>query len=125
MADDTKTPGPIKTATIGGNRPPVEDNSTVSVTALARFSKDGNPHGELVDVGDTLDVTRSRAAELRANGLIEYASESDDKDIHGNDAERHGERAKQRANQGKIDERNKSTPLRNPAVKLANLDDSK
>lgn len=93
-----------------------DDQQTVSVKALGIFHKDGGLDGERVNPGDTFDCSRSRAAELRANGLVEYTNESDEKDIHGDDAERLSQRAKQRMEQGQIRDKDKGTPLKNPTV---------
>jgi hypothetical protein len=92
----------------------------VTVKALKTFHKHANMQGDMVHPGDEFETHRSRAAELRANGLIEYSSEADGHSVHGEqDAKRLDEKLKRQAELSKIPENSKTTPLRNPEVKLA------
>lgn len=127
MADEDRKANPITSNNMSTNAPPrdAKEDKKISVKALARFHEHADMKGKLLDVGDTFETHQSRAAELRANGLVEYTNESDGKDIHGNDHDRLNARAKDRAEQGKIDDRNKTTALRNPAVKLGDAGDNK
>lgn len=95
----------------------------VSVKALKSFHKDGDMKGEVVGPDSpAFDVPRWRAAQLRANFLIEYANDSDDKAIHGEaDAKRIADRVKAIAEQTKLPANSKTTPLRNPEMKLAEV----
>lgn len=99
----------------------------VSVKALKSFHKDGDMKGEVVGPDSpAFDVPRWRAAQLRSNFLIEYANDSDDKAIHGEvDAKRIAERVQAIAEQTKLPANSKTTPLRNPEVKLADVEKAK
>lgn len=99
----------------------------VSVKALKCFHKDGDMKGEVVGPDSpAFDVPRWRAAQLRANFLIEYSNDSDDKAIHGEaDAKRIADRVKAIAEQTKLPANSKTTPLRNPEVKLADVEKAK
>lgn len=55
-------------------------DNTVEVRAKGSFHGQGNFQGDLVHHGDTFVVDRGRAAELRANGLVEYTDESAEKE---------------------------------------------
>lgn len=94
----------------------------VRVRALRTFHKDGSMQGDLVSSGDVFDIARGRAAELRANGLIAYDSDADGKAIHGEvDAAKMDERIDREDQQRKIADRHKTSPLRNPELKLAEV----
>jgi hypothetical protein len=130
MTDETKPitsadlgSKPSQTVNVGGtveNKRDTSGDQTVSVKALKAFHKEGDMKGDMAKPGDEFDVPRHRAAQLRANGLIEYANEADDQDIHGKiDAGRIADKVKLQAEASKIPENSKTTPLRNPEVKLA------
>lgn len=100
-----------------------ENEQTIKVRALRSFHQDAHMQGEMLKPGTEFDCPRGRAAELRANGLIEYVSDGDAKTIHGEEgAKKIDERVKREQEQGKILERNLGTPLRNPELKLAEVD---
>jgi len=104
------------------NKRDTSGDQTVIVRALRVFHKDGDMKGEMSSPGDEFEVDRARAAQLRANGLIEYVNTDDDHAIHGQvDAGRIGERVAQQAAACKIPANSKGGPLRNPEVKLAEL----
>ena len=133
MADEVKpitssAPKPdvlVSTATMENKRDTSGDQ-VVTVRALKTFHKDGDLRGDMSAPGDEFEVDRSRAAQLRANGLIEYVSESDGHAIHGEvDAKRLDEKAAMQAKAGAIPANSKGTPLRNPEVKLADVKDGK
>lgn len=127
MADETKPilsgdPQPIRTVNVGGaeNKRDDSGDQKVSVIALKTFHKDADMKGDMCAPGDEFEVERHRAAQLRANGLIEYANEGDGHAIHGEiDSKRLDEKVKLQAEQAKIPENSKGTPLRNPEIKLA------
>lgn len=127
MTDETKPilsgdPQPTRAVTVGGmeNKRDASGDQTVSVRALKTFHKDGNMQGDMTTLGDEFEVDRHRAAQLRANGLIEYANESDGHAIHGEiDSKRLDEKVRLQVEQSKIPENSKGTPLRNPEIKLA------
>jgi hypothetical protein len=129
ITSDTLGHRPDQTVNVGGaeNKRDDSGDQTVSVKALKTFHKDGNMRGDVVGPDSpAFDVDRQRAAQLRANGLIEYANESDDHAIHGEvDAKRIGEKVKQQAEASKIPANSRGTPLRNPEVKLADVKDAK
>ncbi len=139
MSEDNK-PAPITTtqfakadhtvetggsvANVNGVARDQSGDQTVSVKALRTFHKGEHMQGEMVKPGDTFDVSRGRAAELRANGLIEYANESDDKAIHGEaGAKKFAERQRLDTEARDTVSKNKTTPLRNPELKLAKVAD--
>jgi hypothetical protein len=102
------------------------DGQSINVRALRFFHKDGDMRGEVAKPGDEFPVARHRAAQLRANGLIEYVNDSDDKAIHGEIASKTiSDRVKAQAENTKLPENSKGTPPRNPEVKLADVKDSK
>lgn len=104
------------------NKRDTSGDQTVTVRALRVFHKDGDMKGEMSSPGDEFEVDRGRAAQLRANGLIEYVNEDDDHAIHGQvDASRISERVAQQTAAAKIPPNSKGAPLRNPEVKLAEL----
>lgn len=118
------TPG-VETATDGAARDQQNDQM-IKVRALRTFHENANMHGRMVQPGHEFDCQRGRAAELRANGLIEYVSDDHDKEIHGEiDAKRIGDRVKREQEQAKLPENSTTTPLRNPALPLADVDESK
>lgn len=47
-------------------------SENVTVRALRMF--EGSVEGRLISPGDVIEVTRDRAAELKANGLVEDAA---------------------------------------------------
>lgn len=114
---------------VGGNPAPEEnpaDQQKIKVRALRTFHESADLKGNLVHPGDEFDCPRGRAAQLRANGLIEYASASDEKDIHGEaDAKAIAARIKHRTDAEQAVEQHKTTPLRNPEMKLGEVPDSK
>lgn len=109
------------------NKRDVTGDQTVSVKALRTFHKDGNMKGDLVDPDSPpFIVDRQRAAQLRANGLIEYTNEADARAIHGEvGAKALDERAARQDAAGKIPGHSKGAPLLNPEVKLAEVKDHK
>jgi hypothetical protein len=134
MTDETQpitssSPKADRIVEVGGveNKRDNSGDQTVSVKALKTFHRDGDLKGEMVGPDSpAFDVPRSRAAQLRANGLIEYANECDDHDIHGKvDAARIADKVKLQAEAGKIPANSRSTPLRNPEIKMADVKDAK
>jgi hypothetical protein len=136
MADETKPitsanldSKPNQTITAGGpaeNKRDTSGDQSTHVRALKSFHKDGDMKGEISQPGDEFEVPRHRAAQLRANGLIEYVNEGDAVAIHGEiDAKSIEEKIKQQAEQSKLPANGKATPLRNPEIKLASLPDEK
>jgi hypothetical protein len=134
MADETKPilssePKPDKI--IGTepveNKRDVSGDQSVSVKALRTFHKDGDMKGEVVTPDSpAFTVDRQRAAQLRANGLIEYTNDGDAHAIHGEvGAKILDDRAARQAEASKIPANSKGTPLRNPEVKLADVEDGK
>lgn len=132
MADETKPitsadlgTKPNQTITTGGpveNKRDTTGDQATPVRALRSFHKDGDMKGDLCQPGDEFEVPRHRAAQLRANGLIEYANEGDNHAIHGEvDAGKLADKVKLQEQAGKIPENSKTTPLRNPEIKLAEL----
>lgn len=102
-----------------GNR----DDQTIQVRALRTFHKEENMRGKMVAPGEEFDCPRGRAAQLRANGLIEYVDAAHAKEIHGEEgAAKIEERVAREQAMGKIDEKDKGSPLRNPELKLAEVD---
>jgi hypothetical protein len=132
MADETQpitssSPKADRIVEVGGveNKRDNSGDQTVSVKALKTFHKDGDLKGEMVGPDSpAFDVPRSRAAQLRANGLIEYANESDDHDIHGK-VSRIADKVKLQSKAGEIPANSRGTPLRNPEVKLADVKGAK
>jgi ribosomal protein S19E (S16A) len=120
MADEAKA---ITTDTMAGaeNKRDTSGDQAVSVKALRSFHKDGDMKGEVVGPeSDPFEVPRHRAAQLRANGLIEYAKDGDDVAIHGEvDAKRIAEKVRLQTAASALPANSKTTPLRNPEVKLA------
>lgn len=57
------------------DEPPAEkpDPNLVALIAIGSFHEQGNFQGRLLHGGDTFHAERSRAVELRANGLVRYA----------------------------------------------------
>jgi hypothetical protein len=95
----------------------------IKVRALRTFHEQADMKGKMVAFGDEFETSRDRAAQLRANGLIEYVDASHAKDIHGEEgAKKIEERVKREQEMTKIPERNLGTPLRNPELKLAEVD---
>lgn len=134
MTDETQpitssSPKADRIVEVGGveNKRDNSGDQTVSVKALKTFHKDGDLKGEMVGPDSpAFDVPRSRAAQLRANGLIEYANESDDHDIHGKvDAARIADKVKLQADVGKIPANSRGKPLINPAIEMADVKDAK
>lgn len=102
-----------------------EDQQKIKVRALRTFHEDAGMKGKLLQPGDEFECNKLRAAELRANGLIEYANEHDDKAIHGEvDSKKIAERVERQQKAGELPEHHKTTPLRNPELKLGEVDDS-
>lgn len=100
-----------------------EDQQKIKVKALRSFHEDADRKGKLLQPGDEFDCNKLRAAELRANGLIEYVNESDDKAIHGEqDSKKIAERVERQQKAGELPEQHKTTPLRNPKLDLADVD---
>ncbi len=93
----------------------------VSVKALKSFPKHGNNvAGEMVHPGEEFETHRQRAAELRANGLIEYGNESDAHAVHGKDgAEKLDAKLKADAEMREIPKNSRATPLVNPLIEMA------
>lgn len=100
------------------------DGEMVKVRALRTFHKDGFMLGEMVRAGDPpFDIPRGRAAELRANGLIAYESADDDRAIHGEaGAAKIAESVQRDADARRMPDRHKTAPLRNPEVRLADVE---
>lgn len=76
---------PDRVLNIGGveNKRDESGDQMVSVKPLKTFHKHGGMTGEMVGPGSpAFDVPRHRAAQLRANGLIEYANDGDVSVIH-------------------------------------------
>ena len=133
MADDTKAapstaPSGAPTAIMSTNAAAenMRDESgdqSVSVRALKTFHKHGDMTGEVVTPeSEAFDVPRTRAAQLRANGLVEYVRQEDAVAIHGEiDAKRLDQKARLQAENSKLPANSKATPLRHPEVKLAGL----
>jgi hypothetical protein len=120
MADEAKT---ITTDSMAAaeNKRDTSGDQVVSVKALRSFHKDGDMKGEVVGPdSDAFEVPRSRAAQLRANGLIEYAKEADGVAIHGEaEAKKFAEKVKAQSENTKLPDNSRTTPLINPEVKLA------
>lgn len=93
----------------------------VSVRALRTVHKDGNLQGEVAQPGHEFETTRTRAAELRSHGIVEFTSDSDQDEAfkHSHPATAINERVKRDVESRKIPEQHKSSPLRNPELKLA------
>jgi len=133
MADEVKPitssapkPDTLVSTAAPENKRDTSSDQVVIVRALKIFHKDGDLRGDMTAPGDEFEVDRSRAAQLRANGLIEYVSEADGHAIHGEtDAKRLDEKAAMQAKAGAIPANSKGTPLRNPEVKLADVKDGK
>jgi hypothetical protein len=100
-----------------------EGEEKVTVKALRNVHKAGNLQGEMAKPGDEFETTKSRASQLRANGIIEYANESDAHDIHGKrDHDAITERVKRdNAMRTESVEKNRTTPLRNPKLEYAEV----
>lgn len=119
MSDSVKpilsggTPAPRAVSTGAANATTNADAAQqVTVRALGSFHPDGNMQGALCAPGDTFTTDRLRAAQLRANGLVEYVSDDDEKAIHGEiEAKAIAERVEQRKQASVISDRNKTTPL--------------
>jgi hypothetical protein len=108
------------------NKRDTSGDQVVTVRALKIFHKNGDMRGEMTSPGEEFEAERSRAAQLRANGLIEYVNETDGHAIHGEvDAKRIDEKVALQAKAGAIPANSKTTPLRNPEVKLADVKDTK
>ena len=128
MADETKA---ITSADLASQKPPIEiggvenkrdtsGDQMVNVRAFKSFHKAADLTGPVAQPGDEFEVQRHRAAQLRANGLIEYVSESDDKAVHGEiDGKRIADKVKMQAEMSKIPENSRGTPLINPEIKMA------
>jgi hypothetical protein len=140
MTDPIKSPAPVVKAPLSTGNPADEvkrreemagedkrntsGDQKVRVKALHSFHKDGNMTGEMVGPdSEPFEVERSRAAELRASGLIEFEDESTAHDVHGKEAEqRVKERLAQEDKMRAIPENSKGTPLRNPKLEYADID---
>lgn len=103
------------------NKRDASGDQKVTVRALKTFHRDGDMKGEVVGPdSEPFEVDRSRAAQLRANGLIEYVKAADDVAIHGEEGSKKiADKVKAHAEQTKLPENSKTTPLVNPEVKLA------
>ena len=111
LSGDTPAPRALSTGTPDAAAS-TDAAQQVTVRALGTFHSDGNMQGALCAPGDTFTCDRLRAAQLRANGLVEYVSGDDEKAIHGEiDARAITERVEQRKQAGVIADRNKTTPL--------------
>ena len=137
MADDNKGfisgEAPRREGSINVGRNPSEDISTVesrrdqsgdqmvAVKAMKTFPKHGHDvNGEMVHPGDEFETHRHRAAELRANGLIEYANESDAHAVHGAEgAKKLDEKLKREAEMRDIPKNSLASPLVNPKIEMA------
>jgi hypothetical protein len=125
LSGETK---PDRLLNVGGgaeNKRDTSGDQPVTVKALKTFHKEPDMKGDMVGPDSPpFEVPRHRAAQLRANGLIEYANESDGHDIHGKtDAARIDEKVRLQSELSKIPENSKTTPLRNPEIKLAEIKD--
>jgi hypothetical protein len=134
MTDETKpiTSSETKPDKIIGTEPvenkrDISGDQTVSVKALRTFHKDGDMKGDVVTPDSPpFTVDRQRAAQLRANGLIEYTNDSDAHAIHGEaGAKALDDRAARQAKASEIPANSRGTPLRNPEIKLADVKDAK
>lgn len=133
MADEVKPipsaaakPDTLVSTAAPENKRDTSGDQVVMVRALKTFPKDGDLRGDLTSHGEEFEVHRSRAAQLRANGLIEYVNETDGHAIHGEaDAKRIDDKVALQAKAGAIPANSKGTPLRNPEVKLADVKDGK
>lgn len=97
-----------------------KDDQSIKVRALRTFHKEENMQGDMTKPGDEFDCPRSRAAQLRANGLIEYVNDKDGVRIHGEDGDaKISEQVARDAKLREMPEKHKGTPLRNPELKLA------
>lgn len=106
------------------NKRDTSGDQKVTVRALKTFPKHGHTAGdlEMANPGDEFETHRHRAAELRANGLIEYPNDGDANTVHGEDgAKRLDARLKSDADLRKIPENSRGTPLRNPKIELADV----
>jgi hypothetical protein len=129
MTDEVKPilsgdPKPDRVITVGAeNKRDSSGDQTVIVKALKTFHRDGDMQGEMVGSSSpAFELPRWRAAQLRANGLIEYANEGDGHAIHGEvEAKRIDEKVKMQAELTKLPENSKGTPLRNPEIKMADF----
>lgn len=100
------------------------DDQSIKVRALRTFHKEENMQGEMVKPGDEFDCPRGRAAQLRANGLIEYVNEADGARIHGDETNQKLTEQQQRDSEMReVPDKHKGTPLRNPELKLADAPD--
>lgn len=103
-----------------------EGEDKVTVKALRTVHKAANLQGETAKPGEEFETTKARASQLRANGIIEYANEGDAHDIHGRrDHDAITERVK-RDNAMRTEgvEKNRTTPLRNPKLEYADVNES-
>jgi hypothetical protein len=93
----------------------------VSVKALRTVHKDPSLQGEVANPGDSFETTRGRAAELRSHGIVEFGSEQEERDAHFGQDHVASTSARLKADQEarKIPDMHKSSPLRNPELKLA------
>ncbi len=126
LSSETKPDKIIGTETVE-NKLDVSGHQTVSGQAPRTFHKDGDMKGEVVTPDSPpFTVDRQRAAQLRANSLIEYTNDVDAHAIHGEaGAKLLDDRAARQAEASKIPANSKGTPLRNPEVKLADVKDAK
>jgi hypothetical protein len=120
---------PDRTIEFGGNAQDAEQNQDdqqkISVRALRTFHENPSLKGNVLHPGDEFECPRVRAAELRANGLIEYVNEGDEKTIHGEiGAKATRERVERQTEASKLPEQHKTTPLRNPKLELGTVDES-
>lgn len=105
------------------------DSQQVRVRALRTFHKDGDVSGagELVRPNEgeksEFSTSRTRASQLRANGLIEYVDASDAKDIHGDKEKEFQHRDNLVADQAKEFEKAKSTPLKAPSMRMKTVNE--
>jgi hypothetical protein len=57
----------------------------VSLRAVGSFHENADMTGRLLQAGDTFSTYRSRAVELRANGLVAYVDEDEEKKASADD----------------------------------------
>jgi hypothetical protein len=84
MAKPDKTDGedpPVITETQTAAAP-VADEQSIRVRARGSFHKQPDFTGGLVQAGDEFDVPRGRAAELRANELVDFVDKKDEEEAN-------------------------------------------
>lgn len=95
-----------------------QDQQKVKVKPLRSYH-DSEAGKYVTPADDAYEVSRHRAAQLRANGLVEFENDGDEKDVVEAHVKKHMDASAARAHQPGIAERDKATPLRNPKLNYA------